>query len=103
MATSAPTTTRLDLSNLTGADVLADLSPWVSAYEEVYAHALHLPDHNDPSFGERLAFSAARPGFRMTAGHTDGELAGFVYGYPLPGATAGGTVSPRPRAWTPRT
>ncbi|WP_116246722.1 GNAT family N-acetyltransferase [Nocardiopsis sp. FIRDI 009] len=87
MAVSAPTTTQLDLRNLTGADVLADLTPWVSAYEEVYAHVLHLPDHNDPPFGERLAFSAARPGFRMTVAHVDGDLVGFVYGYTLPTTT----------------
>ncbi|KOX13774.1 hypothetical protein ADL05_18325 [Nocardiopsis sp. NRRL B-16309] len=64
-----------------------DLSPWVDAYEEVYAHALHLPDHNDPAFGERLAFSAARSGFRLTAAYADRELAGFVYGYTLPTTT----------------
>ncbi|MFV2196639.1 GNAT family N-acetyltransferase [Nocardiopsis sp. LOL_012] len=87
MAFSAPTTTRLNLRNLNGADVLADLDPWVSAYEEVYADALHLPDHNDPPFRERLAFSAAREGFRMTTGHMDGDLVGFVYGYTLPAAT----------------
>ncbi|WP_017601337.1 hypothetical protein [Nocardiopsis lucentensis] len=87
MAAPAPTATQLDLRNLTGADVMTDPTPWVSAYEEVYAHALHLPDHNDPPFGERLAFSAARPGFRMTAGYQDGELVGFVYGYTLPTTT----------------
>ncbi|MDE3725271.1 GNAT family N-acetyltransferase [Nocardiopsis sp. N85] len=71
----------------TGADVLADPTPWVKAYEEVYAHALHLPDHNDPTFAERLAFSAGREGFRLTSCHADGVLAGFAYGYTLPAST----------------
>ncbi|WP_159945216.1 GNAT family N-acetyltransferase [Nocardiopsis sp. FR6] len=80
---AAPAATwRVD--NLTGAEVLADPSPWVEAYEAVYADVLHLPDHSDPPFGERLAFSAARPGFRLTACRADGELAGFAYGYTLP-------------------
>ncbi|CAL9605588.1 hypothetical protein SUDANB121_05540 [Nocardiopsis dassonvillei] len=84
-AAPAPITWRIE--NLTGADVLADPSPWVAAYEEVYARDLHLPDHRDPTFAERLAFSAGRDGFRLTSCHADGALAGFAYGYTLPETT----------------
>ncbi|MGW5880059.1 GNAT family N-acetyltransferase [Nocardiopsis terrae] len=86
-ATRPQDTTAWRIDNLTGTDVLSDLDPWVEIYEEVYAHALHLPDHNDPPFRERLAFSAARPGFRLTSCHADGEPAAFVYGYTLPTTT----------------
>ncbi|OKI17242.1 hypothetical protein A6A08_06480 [Nocardiopsis sp. TSRI0078] len=97
------------VDNLTGADVLADLTPWVDAYETVYADVLHLPDHSTPPFGERLAFSANRPGFRLTACRVDGELAAFAYGYalqpttgwwngfvPRPGVDAGDVAAERP-------
>lgn len=80
---SVPHAATWRIDNLTGTDVLAAPSGWVGAYEAVYAAALHLPDHNRPSFAERLAFSAARPGFRLTACHVDEELAGFAYGYTL--------------------
>ncbi|WP_223830303.1 GNAT family N-acetyltransferase [Nocardiopsis quinghaiensis] len=91
-ATTAPTepagsVTAWRVDNLTGADVLADPAPWTDAYETVYADVLHLPDHSAPPFAERLAFSANRPGFRLTACHVDGELAGFAYGYTLPPTT----------------
>ncbi|MFL1379869.1 GNAT family N-acetyltransferase [Nocardiopsis protaetiae] len=85
--TADPATVTWRIENLTGADVLADPAPWVEAYEEVYAHALHLPDHRDPTFAERLAFSAGRDGFRLTSCHVDGALAGFAYGYSLPPTT----------------
>jgi len=97
------------IDNLTGAEVLADPAPWVRAYETVYSDAWHLPDHNSPPFASRLEFSAARPGFRLTACHSDGELAGFAYGYtlppetgwwhgfaPLPGVDAGDVASEHP-------
>ncbi|MFE9244013.1 GNAT family N-acetyltransferase [Nocardiopsis sp. NPDC006938] len=78
---------RWHLENLRGPDVLADPRPWTEAYQMVYADSLHLPDHREPAFGERLAFSASRPGFRLTACHVDDELAGFAYGYTLPTTT----------------
>ncbi|PWV55474.1 GNAT family N-acetyltransferase [Nocardiopsis sp. L17-MgMaSL7] len=97
------------LENLRGHDVMADPTPWIKAYETVHADSLHLPDHRDPTFGERLAFSAARPGFRLTSCRVDGEPAGFAYGYtlpattgwwdgfePLPGVDADETVRERP-------
>ena len=86
-ASPAPATATWRVENLTGTDVLADPSPWIRAYEEVYADALHLPDHQDPTFAERLGFSARKEGFRLTACHVDGALAGFAYGYSLPATT----------------
>ncbi|GHC40372.1 GNAT family N-acetyltransferase [Streptomyces cinnamoneus] len=63
----------------------ADRLPlWVGAYEDVYAHALDLSDHNDPPIAERLERHCARPGFELVAAFDEDRVAGLVYGYTLP-------------------
>ncbi|PRY02169.1 GNAT family N-acetyltransferase [Allonocardiopsis opalescens] len=83
MRTAAPPQAAVEYTHLDGEEVAGDPTPWAALYAEVYAGAAHLADHRDPPFAARLAHSAARPGFRLTAGHVGGEPAGFVYGYTL--------------------
>ncbi|MEV4440604.1 GNAT family N-acetyltransferase [Streptomyces sp. NPDC049577] len=60
------------------------LALWTRAYEDVYAHALDLSDHNDPPIAERLERHCARPGFELVAAFDGDRVAGLVYGYALP-------------------
>ncbi|SFC47459.1 GNAT family N-acetyltransferase [Streptomyces aidingensis] len=86
--TAAATTAAPRLRHLDGAAVAEDPARWAKAYEEVYAEALHLPDHNDPPIAERLLRHAGRPGFALVAAEEpDGRVAGYFYGYTLPGDT----------------
>ncbi|MBB1256640.1 GNAT family N-acetyltransferase [Streptomyces alkaliterrae] len=66
-----------------GSEVAADPGRWARAYEQVYAEALDLSDHNDPPIEERLQSHAERPGFGLLAALDGDTVAGYVYGYTL--------------------
>ncbi|MFP3986138.1 GNAT family N-acetyltransferase [Streptomyces sp. E11-3] len=74
----------LRIEHFDGAAVAADLEPWVTAYERVYADSLDLDDHCDPPISDRLLRHSARPGFALVAAMDGDEVAGFLYGYTLP-------------------
>lgn len=77
----------LVVRGLTGPELLADVRPWVAAYEEVYAADANLPDHADPPIADRLTRHALRPGFRLYAALDGDQVAGYCYAYTLPGDT----------------
>ncbi|GAA1589828.1 hypothetical protein GCM10009678_85230 [Actinomadura kijaniata] len=81
---SLPNAPALRMERLDGPAAGERLALWVDAYEDVYAHALDLSDHNDPPIGERLERHRGRPGFELVAAFDGERVAGFLYGYTLP-------------------
>ncbi|WP_153530431.1 GNAT family N-acetyltransferase [Actinomadura macrotermitis] len=81
MNTIAPA---LRMERFDGPAAEARLPLWAAAYEDVYAGALDLSDHNDPPIAERLERHCGRPGFELVAAFDGEDVAGFVYGYTLP-------------------
>ncbi|MFC5722225.1 GNAT family N-acetyltransferase [Streptomyces gamaensis] len=81
---SATNPTGLCLERFDGPSARHRLDAWVRAYEDVYAHALALSDHNDPPIADRLARHCDRPGFALVAAFDGEQVAGLSYGYTLP-------------------
>ncbi|MFI6766090.1 GNAT family N-acetyltransferase [Streptomyces sp. NPDC050355] len=82
----APATASAELviEHYDGTAVTSDVGRWAGVYEDVYADALGLSDHQDPPVSDRLLRHAERPGFGLMAALHGDEVAGFVYGYTLP-------------------
>jgi len=64
-----------------------DLDAVIDVYRKVHAADLHLVDHSDPMFDDRLRWTVEAPGFAAAVAYVDGELAGALMGCPLPPET----------------
>lgn len=64
-----------------------DLDALNEVYRKVHAADLHLTDHSDPPFEDRLRWTAEAPGFAAAVAYVDDDVAGALMGCPLPPET----------------